>query len=239
MKKYDFLIDEIPVSVFPVGKLSEDNSDVLECIFPKQLAVLIYPAWDADFGVSSYDKNNREPREPILSFAALSCFFGLVRAFPKMTLTLKYQGKIYEMPLGENTFSFATNVGKSKILCTKTLKFSDETEILTRIFQDGIATVVCQDSDLFDRERMQLIMNSLHREGVRSVIAVSFSESVFIKSVGEMYPYDALSYAVVSLCADGIRLPKEKTVAFFDGVRHEFSYEHGKLTVYPIIKYLS
>ena len=237
MRKYQFKVDGALVSVYPCLNGSYDREEVRLELCEGESAVLLYPERDADFGALSFNKNNIEPREPYLPFAALSCFFGRLLGFPKMTLDIKWKGKTVELPIGDEKYIFSVNVGKSKILCAKTVKFSDGIEVLARVVsgESVIAIVVCNDAELFDEGRLKLLLSSFHCEGEMSAIAASFSDKMRIRSVGTPLFYDVIKTGVAALYAEGIRLSEGECVCKLNGRDHTFSIIGGNLIFYPRI----
>ena len=237
MEKYQFSVDGAVVSVYPLRSDPYDRERIIAELREGELAVMLYPDHDADFLVTSYDKNNNEPREPALIFAALSCFFGGVLGFPEMMLDIKWRGKAFELPVGNGEYKFSVNVGKSKILCTKAVKFADGIEILVRAVakENAVAVTVCRDSELFDEGRLRLILSSLLGEGARSAIAVSASDGFKIKSVGNAFFYEVITAGVAALLAEGIRLPEGRCACELNGREHVFSITGGNLTFHSRI----
>ena len=235
MKKYDFLLDEIPISVMP--EVVTERRAVADTLCDGGYAVILSPSDCADFGVLCIDKNNLELRELYLPFAALSCFFGKVLCYPKMTLEVKYRGKMYELPLSDNRPKFSVNVGKSKIKCAKTVKFADGIEVIARAVdcENAVITVLCHDSDLFDEGRLRLLLPSFVGEGARSSIAVSYTDKMRIKTVGKPLVYEAITAGLVTLSIEGIRLPDGECASLVDGKEFVFFKEKGNLTFYPEI----
>ena len=237
MKKYQILMDGYPVSVYPIMGASYDREEVLAKLLDSELAVILSPDGDADYLVTSFDKNNIQPREPTLIFAALSYLLKNVRGYPDMTLDVKYREKMYELPLSDNRPKFSVNVGKSKNKCAKTVKFADGIEIMARAVDCGntVITVLCHDSDLFDRGRLELLAISLFDESVRSSIAVSYTDKMRIKTVGKPLVYEAITAGLVTLSIEGIRLPDGECASLVDGKEFVFFKEKGDLTFYPEI----
>ena len=157
-----------------------------------------------------------------------------------MTLDLKYRENLHEVSLSDYRPNFSVNVGKSKILCTKTVKFADGIDVRARAVDcpNTIITVSCYDSDLFDRERLELLVSSLFGEGVRAAIAVSFLDKMRIKTFGSPLIYETITAGIAALSADGVRIPNGECVSLVDGVEHVFVNEKGSLTFSPEVKYL-
>ncbi len=237
MEKYQFSVDGALVSVYPLRSDPYDRERIIAELCEGELAVMLYPDHDADFLVTSYDKNNNEPREPALIFAALSFLFKTVRGYPKMTLDVKYGERMYELPLIDDNVKISVNVGKSKILCTKAVKFADGIEILARAVakENTVAVTVCRDSELFDEGRLRLLLSSLLGEGARSAIAVSASDGFKIKSVGNAFFYEVITAGVAALLAEGIRLPEGRCACELNGREHVFSITGGNLTFHSRI----
>ena len=230
-------MDGYPVSVYPIMGASYDREDALAELVDGELAVILSPDGDADCLVTSFDKNNIQPREPTLSFAALSFFFKAVRGYPKMTLDVKYEGRIHELPLTDDNVKISVNVGKSKILCAKTVEFADGTEITARAVNcgDAVITALCHDAELFDEGRLRLLLYSFLDKGARSTIAVSFMDKMRIKTVGKSFAYEAITAGVFTLSIEGIGLPDGECTCLVDGKEYVFYKDKGNLTFYPEI----
>jgi hypothetical protein len=237
MEKYRFLVDGTWVSVYPLGNATCNRDEIRESLSEGELAVLLDCDGDADFYVTSFNKNNIEPREPTLSFAALSCFFKAVRDYPDMTLDVKYCENMYEIPLGNERPEISVNVGKSKIKCTKTVKFADGIEIVARAVGCGNAIIaaLCYDSDLFDEGRLKLLLSSFIGEGAMSAIVVSHADKMRIKTFGQPLIYEAITAGVVALSTEGLRLSDGECVCLVDGMEYVFFKDKGNLTFYPEI----
>ena len=237
MKNYQILMDGYPVSVYPIMGASYDREEVLAKLLDSELAVILSPDGDADYLVTSFDKNNIQPREPTLIFAALSYLLKNVRGYPDMTLDVKYREKMYELPLSDNRPKISVNVGKSKIKCAKTVKFADGIEVIARAVdcENAVITVLCHDSDLFDEGRLRLLLPSFVGEGARSSIAVSYTDKMRIKTVGKPLVYEAIMAGLVTLSIEGIRLPDGECASLVDDKEFVFFKEKGNLTFYPEI----
>lgn len=238
MKKYDLLLDEIPISVIP--EVVTERRAVADTLCDGGYAVILSPSDCADFGVLCIDKNNLELREPYLPFAALSCFFKTVRCFPDITLDVLYRGVFYEIPINDMDKKFTVNIGKCKILCTKTVKSEDEIEFSVDVTNDAYpcATVLCRDSELFSKSRLSKIPSLVGMGRDASAIAVSYDEILRIRCCGPIPYYSAVSAAISSLLAGGVAFIDSTFVASVDGREHRLSYSRGVLTFYPNIKYL-
>ena len=238
MKKYDLLLDGIPISVISEGVT--ERRVVADTVCDGGYAVIVSPCECADFSVTCIDKNNLELREPYLFFMALSCFFKTVRGFPDITLDVLYRGDFYEMPIDDGEKKFTVNVGKCKILCTKTVEFDDGIAVSVDVINCGYpcACVLCRDSELFSWRRLSEITSLLGMGRDTSVIAASFDENLRIRCCGAIPYYSAVAVALSSLVNIGTVFSKSDLVASVNGREHSFSYSHGNLTFYPNIKYL-
>ena len=241
MKKYDFSVDGISVSVYPSDYAQKDRVSICESLSGGEYAVLLYPDEQADCYAVCFDKNNNEPREPYICLAALFCFFDRVCAYPKMSIDVKYGGSVYELSLRSNEYKFSDNVGKCKILCTKTVKFADGVEIdaYTVGNDSPVLSLICEDSELFDKERLKLLIASSSFGEVRSAVAISFSDRLRITSLFAPLFYETITAAVSLLLAKGIKLPESENVCLLDGTLHKFAFSNGNLIFYPSVKYIS
>ena len=156
-----------------------------------------------------------------------------------MTLEVKHRGKMHEIDIRGSAVRFSVNVGKSKILCAKTVKFADEVEVVARAIDCGntVITVLCHDSDLFDEGRLRLLLSSFILEGARSAIAISFTDKMRIKTFGHPLSYEAITAGIVTLSIEGVRLPDGECASLVDGKEYVFFKEKGNLTFYPEIDY--
>ena len=241
MRKYDFLIDKKIVSVYPMQLKDEDINSVRESLSDSAYAVCIYPVSDADYAVLCFDKNNREPREPHLPFAALSCFFRDVRGLPGVMFEVLYRGRRYELSASGNDYEFEVNVGKCKILCTKTVVYDDGITVVADAIdmQDTSLFVLCHDADLFESARLSSLPMHCGMELDSSVCALSLDTELRIKAHGSIQFYDAIAKACVILGERGTKLPLGMMSARVNGSVHRFLRSAETLTFYPEIKSLS
>lgn len=240
MVKYRFSVDGTLVSVYPLRSDPYDREEVLAELRDGEFAVILSPDGDADFYVTSFNKNNIEPREPAFVLAALFCYFKTVCGYPKMTLDVKCREKMHELSLTDDNVIISVNVGKSKILCAKTIKFADGIEIKALMTRDENATVavVCNDSALFDERRLRLLLSAYLDKGARSAIAVSVADGFKIKSIGNAFFYEAITAGVAALSAEGIRLSDGECSCLIDGESFAFFKDKENLVFYPNVKYL-
>lgn len=240
MRKYRFCVDGETVSVYPCSDANATREYATRDIGEGEILVLIYPGGDTDFCASSFSNNNSKSREPQLALAALSCFFRGVRGYPKMTVDVMLDGVTYELSLDRLKTEFLINVGKCKILCTKTIKFEDGIEISVGIVQgEGRAAVtVCADSDMVDEGRMRLLLSRLSEYGVDAVLAVSVGDEVRAKCIGEISPIDAIRIIDVVLMAEGMISNGGSYTILLNERRRLLTCREGKILYYPEIKYL-
>ena len=240
MKKYDFLLDTIPISVYVLSEELKEEGQIADTLSDDGYAVMIYPTRSADFGVTCVDKNNLELREPYLPLTALSCFFKDVRRFPDITLDVLFCGKVYEVPINCEEKKFTVNVGKCKFICAKTVKFEDETEISVDVVEkDGVCiSTLCHDSDLFDRGALLRLPTLLGMYSRTTALAVSNDGKIRISCVGSLPFYDAVALAYLTLKKRGVGLEDGLHTACVNGSQHTFFALSGALTFYPNIKYL-
>lgn len=240
MRKYDFSLDTIPVSVITLDAPLSDRSEVMRGIPCGGYAVMIYPVSEADLGVTCIDKNEREPGEPHIAMAALLSFFKAVRRLPDVTLDMLYRAKVYEISIGTDEHKFSVNVGKCKFICAKTVDFDDGIMLSADVVDcDGACvSTVCHDSECFCVDRLARLsaLSGLRRDA--PAVAVSCDTGIRVRSVGGLPFYSALSVALGTLCRGGYLPPVGIFDAFVDGVGHRVSCSAGRLTFYPDIKYL-
>ena len=240
MRKYQLSVDGDLISVYSCEDAEILREWVLGNIGEGEIAVLLYPVDNADFGALSFDENNVEPREPQLVLVALSCFFRNVRGYPKMRIDLRINGAMHELNLDDGRIKCSDNIGKCKILCTKTVKFADEIELDIGIIHraNTFATVVCHDAETFDEGRLRLLLSKLSDDGVDAAIAVSMTDRLTARCVGKFSFFDALSVSIAALIAEGIKckdgafpceLNRRKVFLICNGVN---------VTHHPEIKYL-
>lgn len=240
MKKYDFSFDKIPVSVITDVLDMTVRQAVADTLCDGGYAVLVYPDADVDFGALCIDKNNLELREPHLALAALSCFFKEIRHLPDIKFEVTYRGKVYELDINDDRKKFTVNVGKCKIICAKTVKFDDLSEIDVYVGDNGYeyACTVCHDCEHFLTDRLSLIPSLIGMRRDTPAVAVSFGDTVNIKSVGAIPFYDALAIGLSTLSRSGTDIPRGAFCARINSFEHSACYSSGKLTFYPDIKYL-
>ena len=242
MKKYCFSVDGVPVALFADIVGEADSAQILSAHSEGEIAASIIFDREYDFRIECFDKNNKQPREPGIMLAALFCFFNDVRAYPRMTLELEYNERIFEIDLSPiKQYIFSVNSEKCKILCTKTVEFADGIEIEYYLVGGNIpcAALLCHDSDLFDETVLLRIFSESRSIGTRFAMAVSYSPGgIKIKSVGEALPSEAIACATVCISEKHV-LQTGNCAAFISGSRYDFNISRSRLTFYPGIKYLS
>ena len=240
MTKYDFLVDGIPVCIYPFSNTSDDKELMIYNLVENGIAVFLYPEGDADFGVTSLDKNNGEPREPELIFAALSCFFLRVRGYPHMTLLVKYRDRIHELVIDDKPYQITENIGKCKMLCTKTVKMNDGTEIKVRqlAFRDTALCTVCHDAVLFDKDRLNLLLHLQDFSSAIFAVAISYKDKLSVIAVGDTAPCHAIASGVAALSYEGVRLADGAYSLNFNGDDYRMFKSRDDLVFYPSVKYL-
>ena len=240
MKKYDFSLDGILVSVITELDPLTEPWVTEDTTYAEDYRVFLYPVENADFGVRCVNKNNCEIREPHIPLAALSCFFKEVRHFPDVTLEILLWDKAYELRLGDDAVDFTVNVGKCKLLCTKTAKFADGIEVEANIIlnEDTYAVVVCEDCESFNSDKLRRISEMIGMKRNTPIIACSFDSSVRLVTVGAIPFYNAIA-CVIPL------LPKCHEVTDYGGLlvsvngrSHNVFLDGANLRFSPSIKYL-
>ena len=242
MEKYKILVSGIPVNVYPAADHEAEKNEMLRALNSGELAVVVHPGYDADFKIDCFDKNNKEPREPYVPLAALSCFFGRIRSYPDMSLSIAFSGKNYDLDIksGEE-YKFSVNSGKCKILCSNTVRYDDGVELTSHIVGPGdvAAAVLVEDADCFDAGRLALLLEGSAPRGVRSAVALSSSGSLSLKTAGDIHFFDALIIADHVLSHSKRRLNDGFYEATVNGEKHKFSKHRKELAFYPEIKYIS
>lgn len=240
MKKYCFSVDGISVAVFTdCGGISRD--EILSSLNGGEIAAVLSDGRECDFSLECFDKNENEPREPAPVLAALSYLFLQVRGYPSMTMDISCGTRKYEIELGKNeAYNLSVNIGKCKILYTKTVKFNDEIEIGVNVVnsENPVAAVICEDAEVFDAERLELILESLRHSGIGAAIAVSYDGILRIRSSGDIPFYEAVRAAVCLLRCNGAKLPWDISCALVNARRHKFSLSQGEIIFHPEIKYI-
>ena len=240
MKKYDFSLDGIPISVITEALDTTVRRAVADTLSDGGYAVLVYPDEATDFAVTCIDKNNLELREPHLALAALSCFFKEVRRFPDITFDLTYCGERYELIVDGERKNFTVNVGKCKFICAKTVKFPDGIELCADIFNCGYECVatLCYSCGHFDAERLRLLPTLLGMRRDTPAVAISYAEKLCVRTTGAIPFYDAVAVAISALGRGCVPVACGPIVACVDDCEHETYYSSGRLCFYPNIKYL-
>lgn len=234
MKRFDFTLDGIPVSVYPMRDESGTPS-----YRESEVAVAFCPCEMCDFAARCFDCVYA--RDPHVSLAAIAYFFKKVRRLPDATIEVLYLGKTYEVDIERYAIEFTVNSGKCKILYTKTAHFTDGIELKACAVKgrEECAVTVVSDVDSFDGSRLLLLSGLLDLPATSPSIAVSFDGTLRVRASRPMAYYDAIAYAVCSLSAVGVRLPEGRLYAELSGRRHAFSVSRGAISFYPDIKYLS
>lgn len=242
MTKYLFSVDGISVVIYPV---CEPWGIKTAPIFDGEegaIKVALLSDSEADFRIECFDKNNFRPREPHLVLAALSCFFSRVRGYPDMSLEIAYRDKVTKLALDKyNGYKFSVNGGKCKNICAKTVDFLDGVTVRCDILQtpDICALLLCDDVDHYSIERLRLLYDRLGSSGVKSLAALSDGDKLRIRTVGDIYPYEAVRIALGEL---PLRTPDAQlgvSEALVDGAPCKFSLSNRGITFYPEIKYIS
>ena len=240
MRKYQLSVDGDLISVYSCEDAKILREWVLGDMGEGEIAVLLYPVDDADFGALSFDKNNAEPRESQLVSVALSWFFRNVRGYPKMNIDVRINGAMRELNLDNGGCGCSVNVGKCKIICTKTAKFADGIELDAKIIRSEniFATVVCHDAETFDEGRLRLLLSKLSDDGVDAGIAVSMTDKLTVRCVGEFTFSDALSVSIAALIAEGIKCKDGAFLCELNQRKVFLICNGGNISYHPEIKYL-
>ena len=244
MKKYDFFIGEVAVSLVPFFDREEEIKNSLrdlEYALPSGgVAMLLCPGYIADFDVFSVCDDNLKTRESEIVFAALSYFFKSVRGYPDLTLDIRYNGKRREITVENASHDILLNLEKCKFKCTKNAKFPDGVELECSIYDFGktVASVLCHDSELFGSERLKKICSPVCADTFDAV-AVSFNAELTIRTGGCIEPHDAAAVGVLSLLRAGVVIPEGRMVTLIDGKEHIFLLHTGAHSDQSDGKYLS
>ena len=242
MTKYTFSVDGISVVIYPVCEPCGIKTAPLFDGEEGAIKVALLSDSEADFRIECFDKSNFRPREAHLPFAALSCFFSRVRGYPDMSLEIAYGDKITKLALDKyNGYKFLVNSGKCKNICAKTVDLLDGVSVRCDILEtpDLCALLLCDDVEHFSRERLRLLYDRLEPSGAKSLIALSDGDKLRIRTVGDIYPYEAVRIALGEL---PLRTPEAQmgvSEALVDGAPCKFSLSNRGITFYPEIKYIS
>ena len=240
MERFIFWVDGARAFIYSQFGEDDDVHRRCELLTDGELAVVIYPEREADFFVECFDKSGGEIREPYIALAVLSHFFSRVRGLPDITFDVLYRGNFCELVVSGDAVKFSVNVGKCKLLCTKTAIFSDGVEIYADLISLGseVVSVVCTDSDLFDHARLALLPEILGMRVGAPALAVSFDGEMRIRTTRDIPYYDAVAVGAFSLLERGTDIPGGRLTAHVNGRCYTFSLSDGVLTFYPDIKYL-
>ena len=240
MRKYQLSVDGDLISVYSCEDAKILREWVLGDMGEGEIAVLLYPVDNADFGALSFDKNNAEPRESQLVLVALSWFFRNVHGYPKMSIDVRINGVMRELNLDNDGLKRSVNIGKCKILCTKTVKFADGIELDVKVARgiNTFAAVVCHDAEMFDEGRLRLVLSQLSVDGVDAAVAVSMTDKLMVKCVGGSSFSDALSVSMTVLIAEGIKCKDGAFLCELNRRKVFLICNGGNITFRPEIKYL-
>ena len=242
MEKYKFLVDGLTVVIYPEHLQGVSRGTVLDQISENELACIISPDLVTDFRIECFDKNNKQPREPSIVFAALFCFFKMVRAYPDMTLEFRYNGSVESLGLtSSEPYNFSVNIGKYKIISANKVGFPDGVSVEYCVVEGAkrYAVTLCHDSDLFDRAVLSVILKDAESCGAGCALALSASDVIRIKEVGGVLPSEAVAAAISVLSKRAHRIKNGRQIAYIDGVGYDLSYSPISFTFYPHVKYLS
>ena len=240
MRSYNFLVDGIRVRLYsPIGA-EICRREVTEGMADGELAVVIRPDSGADFTLDCFDKIGVEPGDPYLALVTLAHFFRAVRGLPAVSFDVAYHGKTYEAYIGNGGEKFLVNVGKCKLLCTKTADFADGVTVCADVILGDYRCVatVCADSDLFGEERLSGLGRAVGEGLGVAALAASFDCALRVKTFGDIPYYDALTVAALALARHGASLPRGRLTAYVNGRCYTLSRSGEVLTFYPNIKYL-
>ena len=242
MTKYNFSVDGIPVAIYPLSDTEEVGKMLLTATDDGAIRVALLSDPEADYRIVCFDKSNTEPREPHLSLAALSCFLSRVRGYPDMSLDVAYHGGAARLTLDKlNDYNFSVNNEKCKIICAKTVDFLDGTSLRLDVVDSpfSCACLLLEDAELFDRERLTLVLDRLRRDGVSAIVLASLGTGLCLRTAGDISPYAAVRVVTSLLSARGIILPEGHAEATVNGTRLKFARTRTRLAFYPEIKYIS
>ena len=242
MKKYRFSVDGRAVTVFSVSGLDGVRTGLCSELIGDELAVVIRPSEEVDVFAECFDKNNENVREPQICLAALSCLFESVLSYPKMTMDCQYNGSKFVIDISRpKDHGFCFNMAKSKILCTKSIEFSDGIPLDAAVIgrESGITVLTCSDAELFDLSRLSLVFRREAASGISSCAAVSYGDVMCLRCVGNATSYGVIA-ACVSLLSDrGCTFSSEMQSALLNDTEYLFSYNGHQISFYPRTKYLS
>ena len=185
MEKYNFSVDGIPVTVYPVKEAKSLSDLVASGLSKGENEVLLLPSSEADFRIELYDRSYSEPREPYIAMTALSCFFTRVRGYPNMSVNILFGGEEYTLTLDKGKgYNFLVNSGKCKTLCAKFVEFQDGISLKANILDIGgvCAALTCEDAELFDEGRIEILWQRLRSEEIKGMILASYTDRLIVKS---------------------------------------------------------
>lgn len=242
MTKYKFSVDGIPVAIYTLSEPEAVVEEMPQAADEVAISVAFAPDTETDLRVEYFSKYRNEPREPHIPLAALSCFLSRVRGYPDMTVELVYSGGIIKLTLDRmNDYNFTLKNEKCKILCTKNVDFLDgisqECSIINASYPYAI--LLCEDAECFDEGRLDLLFDRLKQTGITSLLILSFSEGLTVKTAGEISPYRAVARAVSYLSYRGVAFPDGYATAYVDGRQCKILKTCAGITFYPEIKYIS
>ena len=241
MRKYCFSVDGISVSIFTDSGRSIAKDEILPLISDGDIAAALSDGRGCDFCVECFDKSNTGPREPSLVLTALSYLFSRVLGYPRMTVDVLLDERKYEIELDDASVrNFSENIGKCKILYTKTANFNDGVEVEARIVNDKntFAVVLCEDSEVFDEGRLSLLFVTLGRASISSAIAVSYRDCLYIRSVGDALLCEAIRVGVGVIDALGAALADGDYTAVVNARQYSFSIVGKEIVFHSEIKYI-
>ena len=242
MKKYTFLIDGVSVAIYPVLTSEEIGREALMHYGDEQISVALLSDEHSDFRIVCYDKKYNTPRESQIPLAALSCFLMRVRGYPEMRLDIACDDKTYKLSLDkQNGYNFSVKDEKCKIICTKNVEFDDGISIDAYVIDrlGGCAFVLCEDVDLFDKGRAEILFDRLKQDGISSLVIASNSDRLRIRALGYITSYEAVRIALCVLSSRGVVLAPGRYVASVNGVNIALQRTPSGIVFYPEIKCIS
>ena len=242
MTKYTFSVDGASVVIYPVSSLAEAERDLPLLIGEGEISVALLPDLSCDFRIVCLNKEYNTPRELHIPLAALSCFLKRVRGYPDMMLDIACESMIFKLYLDKTEkYNFTLKDEKCKILCTKMVRFADETCVTVDVVDrcGGCAVLICGDAELFDSARADLMLSRLRQDGIHSLVIASYSDCIVIGALGDITAYEAIAMGLSAISSRGTPLAVGRYTALVNRRPIDFLRLSSAIVFYPEINCIS